>query len=51
MSDGRRCCDNCGNRRCATSVVAYWWDECVKSDFQKHWLPLPEPEKEQPDEQ
>lgn len=35
----RRCCDNCGNLRCARSIVAYWWDECVDSDFTKHWRP------------
>lgn len=35
-----RGCENCGNYRCANSIVAYWWDECVKSDFTKHWMPL-----------
>lgn len=29
MSELKKCCENCGNIRCASSVVAYWWDECV----------------------
>ena len=43
MSELKRCCENCGNIRCASSVVAYWWDECVESNFENHWMPLPEP--------
>ena len=39
MREGERSCENCGNTRCANSVVAYYWDECVKSDFEKHWIP------------
>ena len=39
MSEPKRCCENCGNTRCANSLVAYWWDECVDSNFEKHWLP------------
>ena len=35
----KRSCENCGNLRCANSVVAYWWDECVDSNFEKHWMP------------
>lgn len=34
-----RCCENCGNEACANSVVAYLWDLCVESDFQKYWRP------------
>ena len=34
-----RCCENCGNSRCANNVVAIHWDECVDSGFQKHWRP------------
>ena len=39
MSELKRSCENCGNTRCIMSVVAFWWDECVKSDFKKHWTP------------
>ena len=35
----KRCCENCGNLRCANSMVAFWWDECVKTDFTQHWMP------------
>ena len=21
------------------NFVAFWWDECVKSNFEKHWMP------------
>lgn len=34
-----RSCENCGNMQCANSVIAYWWDECVESNFEKHWMP------------
>lgn len=34
-----RSCENCGNTRCANSVVVFWWDECVESKFTKHWIP------------
>lgn len=40
----KRSCENCGNAHCANSIVAYWWDECVKSDFTKHWKPKQESE-------
>jgi len=46
MSELKKCCENCGNIRCASSVVAYWWDECVESNFENHWMPLPEPPKD-----
>ena len=39
MAEQKRSCENCGNLRCANSMVAFWWDECVKSDFEKHWTP------------
>ena len=42
MREGERSCENCGDTRCANSVVAYNWDECVSSDFTKHWTPKPE---------
>lgn len=35
----KRSCENCGNLRCANSIVAFWWDECVKTKFEKHWIP------------
>lgn len=41
MREGERSCENCGNTRCANSVVAYHWDECVDSNFTKHWTPKP----------
>ena len=48
MSELKKCCENCGNLRCVNSIVAYWWDECVESNFEKHWMPLPaQPEKEE----
>ena len=34
-----RTCENCGNTRCANSIVAFYWDECVDSNFEKHWTP------------
>lgn len=37
-----RSCENCGNVRCANSLVAFWWDECVESKFTKHWRPKKE---------
>ena len=42
MPDGERGCENCGNTRCANSVVAYNWDECVRTNFEKHWKPKEE---------
>ena len=39
VTELKRCCENCGNLRCANSVVAFYWDECVKSNFEKHWMP------------
>lgn len=39
MREGERSCENCGNTRCANSAVAYNWDECVDSNFTKHWMP------------
>jgi len=39
MAELTRSCENCGNLRCANSMVAFWWDECVKSNFEKHWMP------------
>ncbi len=42
-----RSCENCGNTRCANSLVAFFWDECVESKFTKHWRPKEEgPENE-----
>lgn len=47
----RRLCENCGNVRCANSLIAVFWDECVGSGFTKHWKPketaqaTPEPEE------
>jgi hypothetical protein len=40
----RRSCENCGNVRCANSLLAFWWDECVESNFEKHWIPKIEQE-------
>ena len=39
MREGERSCENCGDTRCANSAVAYNWDECVDSNFTKHWMP------------
>lgn len=35
----KRSCENCGNLQCANSIVAFYWDECVESHFEKHWQP------------
>lgn len=45
MREGERSCENCGNMSCANSDYAYNWDECVSSDFTKHWTPKPEEAK------
>ena len=37
--DERRSCENGGNVACSRSLVAFFWDECVKSNFTKHWRP------------
>jgi len=42
MTEQKRCCENCGNLRCANSLVAFWWDECVDTDFEAHWMPKEE---------
>ena len=46
MNEQKRSCENCGNTRCANSIVAFWWDECVKSDFEEHWAPKKQEEKQ-----
>ena len=46
MREGERSCENCGNTRCANSAVAYNWDECVDSNFTKHWVPKKEAQHE-----
>ena len=46
MREGERSCENCGDTRCANSVVAYNWDECVDSNFTKHWMPKKEAQHE-----
>jgi len=42
MAELTRSCENCGNTRCANSFVAFWWDECVKTNFESHWMPKQE---------
>lgn len=32
-----RSCENCGNIACSSSVVAVFYDECIKTNYQKHW--------------
>lgn len=46
MAELKRCCENCGNTLCANSVVAFHWDECVDSNFEKHWKPKQGDEKQ-----
>lgn len=46
MREGERSCENCGDTRCANSAVAYNWDECVDSNFTKHWVPKKEAQHE-----
>ena len=36
---GYRCCENCGNEQCSKCAYAFNWDDCVDSNFQKHWIP------------
>ena len=45
MDAEKRCCENCGNMRCANSIIAFWWDECVETNFQTHWMPKEEQEE------
>ena len=46
MTKQVRCCENCGNWKCANSVVAYYWDECVDTNFEAHWMPKEEAERD-----
>ena len=39
MAEQKRSCENCGNRACATSLVAIRYDECIRSGYQTHWRP------------
>ena len=39
MEQEKRGCENCGNDACAQSMIAFNWDECVESNFTKHWRP------------
>lgn len=39
LYEGKRSCENCGNVKCLTSAVAFLWDMCVDSNFEKHWRP------------
>lgn len=39
MEEIKRSCENCGNRACATSLVALRYDECIRTGYQKHWRP------------
>lgn len=45
MAEIKRSCENCGNQRCANSVVAYNYDECIRTDCQKHWKPKQDEEQ------
>lgn len=37
-----RSCENCGNWKCSTNVLATNYDECIRTNYQKHWKPQPE---------
>ena len=37
-----RCCENCGRKACANSIIAVLYDYCVKDGFTKYWLPKEE---------
>ena len=37
MTEGKRCCENCGRTECANSVIAFLWDLCVEDNFTKYW--------------
>lgn len=32
-------CENCGNEYCKSMMVAVLYDECVKSNYEKYWIP------------
>lgn len=49
MREGERSCENCGNTRCANSIVAFYWDRCVDSNFEKYWMPKKEGEHHEND--
>ena len=40
MSEEKRCCENCGNTICADSIIAIFWDDCVRSNFTRNWRPV-----------
>ncbi len=42
-----RSCENCGNYACRNSLIAFWWDDCVDSNFERHWRPEQKPQKEE----
>ena len=44
MEQEKRGCENCGNDACAQGMIAFNWDECVESNFTKHWKPQNESE-------
>ena len=39
MNEEKRCCENCGRTECSNSYIAFHWDECVESNFEKWWKP------------
>ena len=46
MTAEKRSCENCGNRICADSIVAIFWDDCVASGFARNWMPYTPPKGE-----
>ena len=45
-NEERRSCENCGNAACASSVVAFLYDLCIESNYQKYWKPKKKKEEE-----
>lgn len=39
MDEQKRSCETCDNTRCATSLVAIRYDECIRTGYQTHWRP------------
>lgn len=40
MSEEKRCCENCGNQICADSIIAIYYDDCVRSNYTRNWRPV-----------
>lgn len=41
---GKRSCENCGNEKCKSMIVAIYYDVCVKTNYSAFWMPKTEGE-------